>query len=384
MKVLLTGGGTGGHITPLLAVAQKLKDLDPSTEIVYVGERGTKFASMTAGDNAFDAQYKVFAGKFRRYNGESWLKRLLDVKTNLLNIRDGFYLVLGLIESWFLLRKVKPDVILLKGGFVGVPIGLAARKRIPLVTHDSDAVPGLANRLVSRWAVYHATGMPPEFYQYPKDKMKYVGVIISDRYELVTPSLMHEYRKDLGLPTDAQVLMITGGSLGSQEVNKAVVQFAPQLLESMPKLQIIHQVGSRNTNVYGDFVDARLAVHGLLEYNKLHKYSGAADIIITRAGASMIAEFGIQGKACIVVPNPLLAGGHQTKNADFLKARQAAVVVDEKQLANADTLKNAVIDLLQDDAKREELGSHLHDLTVVDAADNLAKILLSVGGRAGE
>ena len=340
---------------------------------------------MTAGENAFDSQYKVFAGKFRRYNGESWLKRVLDVKTNLLNLRDFFYLIFGLIESWFLLRKLKPDVILLKGGFVGVPIGLAARKRIPLVTHDSDALPGLANRLVSRWAVYHATGMPAEFYQYPKDKVKYIGVIVSDRYTFVTPDLKAEYRHDLGLPLDAQVLMITGGSLGSQEVNKAVVAFAPQLLAAMPNLRIIHQVGARNTEVYGDFTNSRLAVYGLLEYDKLHKYSGAADTVITRAGASMIAEFGIQGKACIVVPNPFLTGGHQTKNAEFLRSKQAAVIVDESQLsANAEALKQAVVNLLNDSAARDQLGTHLHEITVADAADNLAKLLLSVGGRAGE
>jgi len=340
---------------------------------------------MTAGQNAFDSQYKVFAGKFRRYNGESWLKRLLDVKTNLRNFRDVFLVAIGIIESWFLLRKLKPDVILLKGGFVGVPIGLAARGSVPIITHDSDTVPGLANRLVSRWAVYHATGMPPEYYQYPKDKMKYTGVIVSDRYELVTPELMKSYRQDLQLPVDAQVLMITGGSNGAQEINKALVRFVPQLLTAMPKLQIIHQVGNRNLAVYGDFKDERLSVHGLLEYKDLHKYSGAADVIITRAGASMIAEFGIQGKACIIVPNPFLTGGHQFKNAQYLVDKKAAIVVDEKAVnANPEILKRAVEDLLKNANERQRLGQHLRDLTVVGAADSLAKLLISVGKRAGE
>lgn len=340
---------------------------------------------MTAGQNAFDSQYKVFAGKFRRYNGETWLKRLLDVKTNFLNLRDFFYLLFGTVESWFLLRKLKPDVILLKGGFVGVPIGLATRNRVPMVTHDSDALPGLANRLVSRWAVYHATGMPAEFYKYPKDKVKYTGVIVSDAYKSVTADLMKEYRQALNLPVDGQVLMITGGSLGSQEINTTVAAFAPHLLSAMPKLQIIHQVGRRNTDVYGDFTNERLAVHGLLEYNKLHQYSGAADVIITRAGASMIAEFGIQGKACIVIPNPLLTGGHQIKNADFLAKNEAAVVLDEKRLAaNPEILKKAVSDLLNHANQRQKLGHNLQKLTVVGAADSLAKLLLSVGRRAGE
>ncbi len=367
----------------MLAVAQKLKDLDPATEIVYVGERGTKFASMTAGENAFDSQHKVFAGKFRRYNGESWLKRLLDVKTNLLNIRDFFYLFMGLIESWFLLRRVKPDVILLKGGFVGVPIGLAARKRIPLVTHDSDALPGLANRLVSRWVVYHATGMPPEYYQYPKDKVKYVGVIVGDAYQKVTAELLKQYRDALKLPEDAQVLLVTGGSGGAGSINSAMVQLAPQLLDSLPQLHIIHVTGNGKEGVYGDYQHQRLLVAGLL--SEFYRYTGAADVIVTRAGANTIAEFGVQAKACVVVPNPMLTGGHQLKNAEFLAAHQAAVIVDDATLGtHPEALKEAVNDLLTDAQKRTELGQRLNDLTVKDAANSLAQLLLSVGKRAGE
>lgn len=338
---------------------------------------------MTAGQTVFDAQYKVFAGKFRRYNGESWFKRILDVKTNLLNIRDVFYVLFGTIESWFLLRKLKPDVILLKGGFVGVPIGLAARKRVPIVTHDSDALPGLANRLVSRWAVYHATGMPPEYYQYPADKMKYVGVIVADTYQPVTPGSKASYRRELGIPTDALVLMITGGSLGARAINTAVVSFAPQLLNKELKLHIIHQVGNGNEAVYGDFKNERLSVQGLLA--NLYRYSGAADVIITRAGANTLAEFGVQAKACIVVPNPALTGGHQLKNAAFLFEKGAVTVVDEADLATRpEILQEAVETLLADEARRIELGSRLNQLTVPDAAQNLAKLLVSAAGRAGE
>lgn len=338
---------------------------------------------MTAGQTVFDAQYKVFAGKFRRYNGESWFKRLLDIKTNLLNIRDVFYVLFGTVESWFLLRKLKPDVILLKGGFVGVPIGLAARKRVPIVTHDSDALPGLANRLVSRWAVYHATGMPPDYYQYPADKMKYVGVIVADTYQPVTPELKAAYRQELGIPTDALVLMITGGSLGARAINAAVVGFAPKLLTEMPKLHIIHQVGNGNEAVYGDYSNQRLSVAGLL--SNLYRYSGAADVIITRAGANTLAEFGVQAKACIVVPNPALTGGHQLKNAAFLFEKGAVTVVEEADLTTRpEVLLQAVEGLLADESKRIELGHKLNQLTVPDAAQNLAKLLISAAKRAGE
>lgn len=351
--------------------------------MIYVGERGSRFASMTKDQAVFDAQYNVFAGKFRRYNGETWLQRLLDVKTNFLNLRDALYVGLGIIESWFLLRKLQPDVILLKGGFVGVPVGLAARNRFPIVTHDSDALPGLANRLVSRWAVVHATGMPAEYYQYPEDKIEHVGVLVSDNYKLVTKELAAKYRRQLDLPLTAEILMITGGSLGSQVINQSVAAFVPELLQTMPHLQVIHQVGRGNLELYGDYRNERLAVYDLMPYDDLYKYTGAADVIISRAGANTMAEFGIQAKACIVIPNPLLTGGHQLKNAAFLAQRKAAVIVEETDLAG-DELRNSVINLLKNAQQRQELGHQLHAVTVPHAAQKLAKILIDVAKGRGK
>jgi UDP-N-acetylglucosamine--N-acetylmuramyl-(pentapeptide) pyrophosphoryl-undecaprenol N-acetylglucosamine transferase len=159
--VLLSGGGTGGHITPILAVAHQLKQQDPTVKTVYVGEHGGKFASLLDGNTDIDEIKTIFAGKLRRYHGDSWFKRLFDVRANLLNLRDLFLFGVGLLQSLWLVKKINPDVVFLKGGFVGVPVGLsAALWHKPFVTHDSDALPGLANRIVSRWAKYHATGMP--------------------------------------------------------------------------------------------------------------------------------------------------------------------------------------------------------------------------------
>lgn len=331
---------------------------------------------MTKDQAVFDKQYQVFAGKLRRYNGESWLTRILDIKTNLLNLRDLFYVLFGVIESWFLLRKLRPDVILLKGGFVGVPIGLAARSRFPIVTHDSDALPGLANRLVSRWAIIHATGMPASYYQYPAAKMRYIGVIVSEAYKQVTPALKQSYRQEIGLPTESPVLMITGGSNGAQTINKQVAEFAPGLLDKLPTLQIIHQVGNGNETIYGDYSNDRLKVYGLLA--NFQQYSGSADVIVTRAGANTIAEFGIQAKACIVVPNGLLTGGHQLKNADYLVQNKAAIIVEE---GVDGALLSAVEALLADDSEQKRLGDSLHSLTKPHAAQALADILREVAGQ---
>lgn len=372
---MLTGGGSGGHITPLLAVADELKQLDSGAQIVTVGERGSKFAHLTQSHEAISKTYSIFAGKFRRYHDDSTLKKLLDIKTNMLNLRDMVFFGLGTIQSIWLVRKVRPDVVFLKGGFVGVPIGLAAAFwRVPIVTHDSDALPGLANRLVSRWVSVHATGMPEEYYQYPKDKTRYVGVLVGGDYEQVTNELQAGYRKELNIPEDAKVLFVTGGSLGSKRVNSATAHLMPQLLDSYPTLHVVHQVGRGNLGDYNGFMHERLQVLEFL--SGMYRYSGAADVIVTRAGANTIAEFGIQGKACIIVPSPFLAGGHQLKNGRVLEEKQAAIIVDEENMVKDPIiLKEAIDSLLTDAEERYRLEQALRGLAVPGSVAKLSRIL---------
>src|SRR3990167_4698141 len=232
LKIIVTGGGSGGHITPLLAVADEIKRIDSSINVISVGERGSKFAHLTQNHATIDATRTIFAGKFRRYNGESFVSQILDVKTLLLNIRDVFFVLIGLVQAVVLIGREKPDVVFLKGGFVGVPIGLAAALwRRPIVTHDSDALPGLANRIVARWAHVHATGMPAKYYRYDAKKIKHVGVLVGRAYQTVTPELKNMYRREVGIPEQGTVLFITGGSLGSQRINTACASFVADLLE---------------------------------------------------------------------------------------------------------------------------------------------------------
>ncbi len=377
-RYVLTGGGSGGHIRPLLAVAAELKALQPQSQIISVGDRGSNFAHLAQTDANIDQVQSIFAGKFRRYHGESWLRQILDIPTVLLNIRDVLYLLIGFVQSILFLLRVRPAVVFLKGGFVGVPIGLAAGLlRIPIVTHDSDAIPGLANRIVARWASVHATGMPAEFYPYPAAKVQHVGVLVSRDYVPVTASLKQQYRSELGIDQAAKVLLVTGGSLGSRNLNTAVRAVADKLLAADSSLMIIHQVGRGNVAAYDGYGNERLRVLEFLE--GMHRYSGAADLIVGRAGANTIAEFGVQGKACIVVPSPFLAGGHQLRNGDFLRAKQAAVVLEEVAvLQNPEILQQQITRLLADDQETLQLAERLAALAMPDAAQSLAKILIQL------
>ncbi len=377
MKILLTGGGTGGHITPILALAQEIKALQPEATIVYVGEKGGQFRELIEDHKDIDEVYSISAGKLRRYYGESWLRRVLDVKTNVLNFWDFFRFVMGSFQAYRLLGRLKPDIVFQKGGFVGVPVGLAAASRhIPLVTHDSDIVPGLANRLVSRWAVMHATAMPAEYYpEYPPAKVAQVGVLVDRAYHPITPDMQKECKLKLRLRPDAPLLLITGGSSGSVSINKAVKQSIATLLQNHSSLQVIHQTGKGKADIYGGFTHERLKV---LEFmNPMPDYTGAADIIVTRAGANALAEFGVQGKACIVVPSPHLTGGHQTKNAAVLEEKGAVKLVQEDKLLDSQHgLFAAVTSLLVSESKRQELAYRLHEQTIPDAAHKLAVLLL--------
>ena len=384
MKIVLTGGGTSaGHITPSLAVAHELKQLDPSVETIYIAQTGDSLATIPKEHAAIDKVYSVRAGKFRRYHGAG-IGQLFDIPTVVKNIRDLWWILVGLIQSYFLLRKLRPDCIFMKGGYVGAPVGLAAAwLHIPYITHDSDAIPGLANRIVAKWAKLHAVALPKETYPYPPDKTVTVGVPVQADFQPVTKELQDQYKRELGLEKFDKVLFVTGGGQGSVRLNDAVVSVVPALLKQFPDLAVVHVAGQLQVQkidkAYEMQVEAanrsRVMVKGFI--SGLYRYSGAADAVVTRAGATTLAEFAVQHKACVIVPNPFLTGGHQLKNAQVLADRHAAVCVSEDQmLANPKDLETAIARVIGNVDEQRELGEQLGKLAHPGAAKELAMVLL--------
>ncbi len=381
----MTGGGSGGHITPLLAVAHELKKQRKDVQVVYIGQQGDNFSDLPGQHQAIDAIHLVRAGKLRRYHGEG-LKQLLDVKTVVKNVRDGVWVLIGLWQSVRLLRKLKPDVVFVKGGFVGVPVGLsAAFLRIPYVTHDSDALPGLANRIVAPWARMHTVALPKEAYRYPADKIITVGVPLAHHYKPLTNEDIRSARRRIGVPQHGKVLLVTGGGLGAQRLNQAVAVCLPGLLDRYPDLTVLQLAGwahevsvrQRYKKELSDRQQKRVIVKGYVSDSYL--YSSAADVIVTRAGATSIAEFAAQQKACIVVPNPLLTDGHQLKNAQVLTDDKAVKLVREDVLRQDDhALMPPIVDLFDHPSLITELGRKLGKFSHHDAAKQLAVVLLKV------
>lgn len=368
---------------PILAVAHELKQLRPGCQIVYVGQKGDSLGDIPARDPNIDAVYTVRAGKFRRYHSEG-LKQLLDVKTMALNLRDAMFVLVGTFQSYRLLRRIRPHVVFTRGGFVSVPVALAAAAlKIPYITHDSDAIPSLANRIIARWASRHAVALPKEVYPYPQSKTVEVGVPISHMFHVPDAAEMGDLRRRMGLTEGQKSVLVTGGGLGAQRLNDAVIAVAPELLHRYPGLRLYHLSGRSLEDAvnkqYDSVVspDRRKDVQVIGFTESLHEYSAVADIVVARAGGNSMAEMAAQAKACIIVPNPILTGGHQTKNARVLADRQAIRVVDEQQLReDPQALLPEICRLLDDPAEARRLGAALHKVAQPDAARKLAVVLL--------
>jgi len=335
-----------------------------------------------AGNKDIDKTYSIFSGKYRRYHGETLLQKMIDIKTIVLNIRDVFFVAIGVVQSLVLLALNRPDVVFLKGGYVGVPIGLAAALyRIPIVTHDSDAVAGLANRMVSRWATLHATALPVNQYAYPESKTLETGVIVSSEYRLVDSDAKQAFRRELALPQNAKILFITGGSSGAAAINQTVTSIIEDIIDLDPDVYIIHQVGKGKQGVYKRTDYRQLEVHEFID--GLYKYSGAADLIITRAGANTLAEFAVQAKPCIVIPSPHFAGGHQLENANFVREREAAVVLDEQTILQDPSLLNqSIANVLLDKRAQKKLADNIHKLARLDASSVIAQKLQDIATKS--
>jgi UDP-N-acetylglucosamine--N-acetylmuramyl-(pentapeptide) pyrophosphoryl-undecaprenol N-acetylglucosamine transferase len=375
---VLVGGGSGGHLTPIVAVAESLKSKQQGCIVIHVGQKGENLDDITD-ILSIDKAYSISAGKFRRYHGESLISQLMDFKTMILNIRDFFRFLVGTFQAYRLIGKTKPNSIFLKGGFVSVPMGYAARlRRVPYITHDSDVIPGLANRLTAKHAVYNTTAMPKELYKYKQSKTIQVGIPIRKEYKKVNSADKDKCKKELGYKTTDKVILSVGGGLGAQRVNHALVLASDSILSDKNDVKLIHLTGKKlfkeTQTLYSEVLSSSKEQNlKLVDFtNSLYEFSAAADLVITRAGATNIAEFAAQAKPCIVVPNPILTGGQQIHNAKVLSDSNSAVILDE---SNLDNLANLVNELIVSPEKLKLLSENINKLAVYNSADIIADLL---------
>lgn len=317
-RIILTGGGTAGHVTPNMALVPTL--IDEGYDISYIGSYNGMEKKLI--EDIGIPYYGISSGKLRRY---------FDIK----NFSDPFRVIKGFFEAKTLLKKLKPDVVFSKGGFVTVPVVMAAKKlHIPVIIHESDMTPGLANKLSIPSASKVCCNFPETIKHLPEGKAVLTGSPI--REEL----FQGDRREGLRLcefTENKPVLLIIGGSLGSVAINNAIRNNLDALLE---KYQIIHLCGRNNLN------------HRLLEKKgyqqfeyvkkELKHYFACADVVVSRAGANAICELLALRKPNILIPLGLDASrGDQILNAKSFEKQGYSYVIQEKDVTG-DTLLNAV------------------------------------------
>lgn len=354
----------------------------PQSKITYIGLYNDPVLKAISDRGTFiDKQYAILAGKFRRYHGIGLLRHAIDVKTNLKNARDLIFFIIGFLQSLIIFLFSRPDVLFVKGGFVGLPVGLAAAfLRIPIVTHDSDSIPGLTNKLLSKYAKLQAVGMPIEFYKniYKISKLRYTGIPI--RSDFMTELPKKEARQKYNLGVDDRVIAVIGGSLGAARLNEYVYQNLNLFIEN--ELKIIWVTGSTTFKHY----DYKIKSHGYDKHCHILNFTNnmpgiltAADLVISRAGATAIAELAIKSKPAIIVPNPILAGGHQTKNALNLSDKKAVYVLNENELnINPALLGKTVIEIINDKKLKNLLAANIQRLAVKNANQKIVDVIKEV------
>ena len=414
MKVLVVGGGSGGHITPAVAVVREILEKKPRARIEFWTDKKyyrnvvkiTTEIGVAWGDEARLSgrrQYirvrKVAAGKFRRYAGwsfsdyfKNWDVTLKDLIFG--NICGFIGFIGGILQSFsrMFFKKNRPDVIFLKGGFVGLPVGIVARfYKIPYVIHESDATPGLANRLLIKHATKIATSLPVEEIEGVEADPRVVvtGVPVAPEFRKVTETKQKQLKKVFGFDEERPLVVITGGSQGAQHINEAVREILPEML----KFTSVGLVAGReryeemvDLKKYEDWDKAKLKSNfRMWAFNSaMNELMGAADVVVSRAGATTIAELAALAKAVILVPFEQLPGSHQVKNAErIVKLGGAVMVKDSRMVEQPGILLQETQKLVRSPKVRKELAQNLHATYKPKAAKDLADILIALANDTG-
>lgn len=357
---VIAGGGTAGHVHPGLAVARALVARGHAKEsILYVGsERGIEHTLVP--EAGFELQTVPGRG--------------IPRKPSVAAVRAAVSLLRGVVAGWRLLGRERPKVVLSLGGFAAVPCALGARlRKIPVVIHEQNAVPGAANRLISRWSRANAvsfenTALPMAILTGNPVRPEMLAI---DRAAQREPA-----REALGVEPGRRLLVVTGGSLGAQRLNEAALG-AAERWSDREDLCVRHVIGERDWDL---FADRREAIAGSLQYQPV-RYEGrmpevfaAADVVISRAGASTTSELAAVGVPSVLIPLPGAPGDHQTRNASALVDAGAAVLVPDAAFT-ADRMVDVVDDLLADPATLDAMATAAAGVGRPDAADRVAAML---------
>lgn len=373
MKVVFTGGGTGGHFYPLIAIREAIGDLVKEQhllepELFYFAPEPFDERALFENGITF---VQVPAGKLRRY-------------FSLKNITDWFLTGVGLVRALFSLFRIYPDVVISKGGYGSMPTVLAAWiLRIPIIIHESDAKPGRANLFASKFATHIAIAYDSAAEYFPKqaqDKIARTGIPVRKALMRTEKEGARQYLKlEEGVPT----LFILGGSQGSMKINEMVLSALPELVALA---NIIHQTGTANIAGVEAVSSVILAKSphtsryhpiGYLDQVSMQRAAAVADLVISRAGSSSISEIALWQTPAIIIPIPESVSHDQRTNAYSYARTGAAIVIEEENLT-PHLFVAEVTRLLKDETLRTRMASAAKGFTDTDAARILATQALTI------
>ena len=351
-KIILSGGGTGGHIYPAISIANELKSRFPNAEFLFVGA-----LDKMEMEKVPQAGYKI-EGLWI-----SGIQRRLTAK----NLSFPFKLISSLLKSRRILKQFKPDVAIGTGGFASGPLlQMAVSKGIPSLIQEQNSYPGITNKILSKRANCICVAYDNLERFFPNAKIVKTGnPVRQDILEIEGKTI--EAKDHFGLKHNKTTVLVLGGSLGAGRVNQLIESELDYFEKN--NVQVIWQCGKLYHSVYKVYDEKEnVQVHAFL--NRMDLAYAAADIIISRAGASSVSELCIVGKPTVFIPSPNVAEDHQTKNAMAIVEKNGAIMIKENSLE--ETFEIQFSELLNSEEKQKELSKNIKDLALVNATKDIA------------
>lgn len=356
IRLLLTGGGTGGHLFPAVATAQEFERQFPGTEVLFVG-----------------TNRKVDTGTLQNYG---YAYRTIDChgvkgKNIVQLIKALVTLPRAYMQALKVIREFKPDIILGVGGYVTGPVVSAGKSLgIPAVIHEQNSVPGLANRKLGKIVDIICLSLPGSGSQFDENKVVYTG-------NPVRADIRKLAQKPVKILGETRTVLVLGGSQGAQAINEMMPEAAGMFTDAQKgKIQIIHQTGDNKTAGVAEGYNAA-KVEAVVEpfFRNMAAVYEQADLIVSRAGATTLAEISVLGKPAILIPFPYAADNHQEKNGAYYVSGGGALMFTQKQLT-AKQLSTTIAELAGDDARLAAMSAAMKKISYPDAAERIVSCCL--------
>lgn len=359
-RVIISGGGTGGHIFPAIAIANAIKEKAADTEFLFVGAQG-KMEMEKVPKAGYDIKGLWISG----FDRSKWYRIPMF----------GIKLIWSLIKARRIIKSFKPDVVIGVGGYASGPtLEMATRNGIPTMIQEQNSWPGITNKLLAKKVDKICVAYEGMNRFFPEGKINQTGNPVRTEVANFAGS-QAEARAHFGLQEDTKTLFVLGGSLGARTLNQSMDQAFDLLNEG--KVQVLWQCGKIYEEQFSKTKTAQLDQVKMTAFvDRMDLAYAAADVIISRAGALSISELCLIGKPVILVPSPNVAEDHQTKNAEALVEKEAAILI--KDAAAVKDLLPSALALLENAELRKKLGENIHHLARPDATDKITNIIFDL------